>query len=272
MSNTRTESSRRWKQFGWEMVAAPLPARRRDPMSIGRVLLEAVLVLGIIFCGLKAFGQDAPVVDAPVRMELNDGGMKVSVLGGMVTSLTGAADTANVKGSGWIEAEMPVGWARPYARVGITARPEETLDLTNVATFSTAEIGFGLERGVSLSRDSQGRVGLIAEGGFSSIISGEPSEMLSRYLMGGVKFSHIGGGEIAIGYGMDTSAGPFGWGQIIGYGTLPIPVSADVIVLTGDFTLNVQREPTGGVARDILKLGIMIDVGKAMAAIKEGSN
>lgn len=232
-------------------------------MTLGKV----GAVLALLFCAMQALAQDAPV-----KFELNEGPMQVTVLGGMVTSLTGADDTANVKGEGWISAEMPVGWARPYARVGITARPEETLDFSNVATFSTAEVGFGLERGVSLSRDGLGRVGLIAEGGFSSIISGEPSESLARYLMGGVRFSHVSGGEIAIGYGMDTSAGPFGWGQVIGWGALPISVAADVIVLTGDFTLNIQREPTGGVARDILKLGIMIDLGRAMQAIKEGSN
>lgn len=235
--------------------------RHRAPVPLWRVLLEAMLVVSIVFCGVRAFGQDAPP-------NPNDGPMRVTVLAGAVTSLAGADDTANIKGAGWIDAQMPVGWSRPYARVGISTRPEETFDFTNVATFSSAEVGLGLERAVGLSSDGLGRVGLIVEGGFSSIVSGEPADKLARYVFGGVKFSHASGGEIAVGYGLDEQAGPWGLGQIVGYGALPIGVTADVIVLTGDFVLSLQHNVG---TRDVLKLGIMIDLGRAMAAIKAGA-
>lgn len=201
----------------------------------------------------------------------NDGPFSVSVLAGAVTSLAGADDTANVKGTGWIEAEMPLGFARPYARLGITARPEETFDLSNVATFSSAEAGFGIERGLRLTTDGHGRVGLFAEGGFSSVVSGDPSERLARYVIGGVRFSHDSGGQIAIGWGLDEQVGDaFGWGALVGYGSLPIGWSQDVIVLTGDFSLALQKNSGAQPARDVLKLGVMLDLGRAVEAIKAG--
>lgn len=198
----------------------------------------------------------------------NDGEFAVTLVAGGSVNMAGADDTANVRGEGWVQAEMPLGWSRPYARLGITSRPEETLDFGNVATFSAAEAGFGIERALAFTKDGKGRVGLVAEGGFSSIISGEPTEKLARYAFGGFKFAHASGGEIVIGYGMDEQGGPFGWGQVVGYGALPISVTGDVFVIVGDFTLNLQQTPVGTEeARDVFRLGVMLDLGKAAKAI-----
>lgn len=248
-------------------IAARKPfARREQPSARERWLAfigAAILLFALAF---PATAQEPPA-DNP-----NDGPFSVSLLAGGSVNMTGADDTVNVRGEGWIQAEMPLGWARPYARLGITSRPEETLDLSNIATYSAAEAGFGIERALARTSDGKGRIGLTAEGGFSSIVSGEPSEKLARYAFGGFKFAHADGGEIVIGYGMDEQAGPFGWGQIVGYGSLPIGATGNVFVITGDFTLSLQQTPNGlEEARDVFRLGVMLDLGRAAKAIESGA-
>jgi hypothetical protein len=199
--------------------------------------------------------------------DLNSGAFSVEVTAGATTTLSGADDTANVRATGWVEAEMPVGWSRPYARVGITSKSAElAVNFANVATISSAEVGLGMEHAFSQTADKTGRVGLFAEGGFASAIDAEKvADKVSRYVMGGISFTHLGGGQIRVGYGWDETAGPFGMGHLIGYGSLPLAPLKDMVILTGEFTINVSHsEPT---SRDIFRLGVMLDLGKAVSTI-----
>jgi len=203
---------------------------------------------------------------------LNDGSFSVRAEVGAVSTLTDS-DT-DVRPTAWIEATMPFGLFVANARLGLTARPGEDIDLTSVETFQDAELGLGLTR--YFRAHGASRIGATVEAGFSTARdeSGvEPLERLSRYAGAGLAFDHAAGANLTILWGIDESTGEdFGAGDLLLYGRLPIVGTKGILVLNGDVAVNLgSRENEAGLPqsfRDVWKIGVVADLTAALAAVR----
>lgn len=214
----------------------------------------------------------ATVALAEPAPSLNDGPFSVRAEVGAVSTLTDAE--TSVKPTAWIEATMPFGLFVATARLGLTARPGEDIDLTAVETFSDAELGLGLTRYFRSHGDS--RIGATVEAGFSTARdeSGvEPLSRLSRYAGVGLAFDHADGANLTILWGRDEATGEdFGIGSLLLYGRLPIVGTKGILVLNGDVAVALgSRTSSEGLPqsfRDVWKIGVVADLTAALASLK----
>lgn len=197
-------------------------------------------------------------------------------LGGVVTMSgdTSAAATPTA----WVDVDGPLvlgPWipGRVYARLGITSLPGETLDPADVRTFKGAEVGIGARRIVGSLHAGEQLVetSIVGEWSFATPLNATPAAALRlvRAYGGGLRFDERrSGASLTILYGRDEAAGDRGWGNWMLYGSVPIAGTKGSIVIVGDATLAVGPQVAWLHQRDILRLGVVLDAGSLVSAIR----
>jgi len=243
-------------------------------MSTIRPRLPDLIVL------LAAMLLFTAVVRGDDEVNPNAGPVTVSATAGAITTLAGDAGTS-VLPVAFIETDGPLALgssaiARVYARLGINSEPGEAIDLADATTFKAAEVALGAYRVIGRLGDPEEdaqvvTTSLVAEWGFSSRLgdSPEPVERLARHYGGGLRFDERkSGASLSIMYGRDEAAGDRGYGQWLIVGQVPITGTKGALVLVGDATLSVGQRRYDVRQRDILRLGVVLDVGAALEAMR----
>jgi hypothetical protein len=238
-----------------------------------------VLIAGlavVAFCGAARAEQPQLPDGTAVVEDLNAGAVTVSVTAGAVATLNGTGDSV-ITPTGYIEVEGPVPLGRThtpfrvYTRLGITSLPGETLDLEGVDTWDAGEVGLGAHRVVGRRKIGVQEVltSIAIEGGFSSRLgSPEPRDRFARHYGLGIRFSELRtGSSITLLYGRDQAAGDRGFGQIVIYGHVPL-LGNGAITVVGDATVSVGPRREGWTQRDVLRLGLVSDIGAVVDAFR----
>lgn len=260
---------RAWAILRAEMRRGPAPTQPHPGSSVkerpqGRSKVQVLLGVPLLVLALHA---SARADDEPLF------GVTATV-GGMMT--LGSGQTA-VSPEVFVETDSRVpgsSKARLGVRLGITSEPGQAPDLADVSTFRAAEFAL-VGQWVVAQQDASAqslRLSVAAEWGFSSLLSTgghEPlTHALRHYGVGGRLTERRSGASLTVLYGRDEAAGEWGWGNWILYGSVPLTTgkAAGVITLTGDATLSVG--PARATQRDILRLGVVVDLGAAYRAVK----
>ena len=248
-----------------------------------RTILTAMLVLTLAGA---AWAEDKN--NAPMRTTITGGAIVTLVGSDTVPAAATTSTTADSAVTPIVEVEVdsPIRFVedraavmRVYGRLGISSEPDSTVSLSDVATFKSGELGLGIKHYF-------GDVSVVGEWGFAARLpSGpEPLTRTTRHWGVGVGVGDPSGPNLTMIYGRDEAAGDTGWGQIMVWGGVPIAGTEGSIILFGDATVNVgPRERTGVVAgqpafaagdqpinqRDIFRLGVAVDIGSAIKALKK---
>jgi hypothetical protein len=264
------------------LAGMPIPAPAADA-GFGRLgAIVATMFLALVALTGAAFAQDPQPSPSPA-LAANAGRVTVTAtMGGLVTM---GADVA-VTPEAFVEVDgpLPLGSsvpARVYTRLGITSEPGQAVNLADVATFKAAEISLGLYRviGVHEADGQTVTLSIAGEWGASSrLTSGDtqPVERLARHYGVGLRVAEKrSGAGLTLLYGSDEGTGSGGmpftfdasgqrrFGAWILYGSVPVIGKDGLITLTGDATLVAGPKRAG--ARDVLRLGVVLDVGAALA-------
>ena len=208
-------------------------------------------------------------------------GPEVHVSAGALATMSGDAGT-DVTPTAFVEVESPVAVGgfdhlRFTGRLGISSAPGASIDLADPQTFKAAEVGLGV--GWQVGETEGVRTLIVAEAGFQTRLPGDP-QPLDRVLShwgGGVRLAHASAGSITVLLGRDqgadtaprdpASAEPYAGLQAMIYGSLAVPSTKGILNLVGDATVNVYTPP-GQVKRDIVRLGVLVDLAAGLSALK----
>lgn len=185
-------------------------------------------------------------------------------------------DHTRVTPEAFVDADGPVPNAhglRAGVRLGITSEPGQTPDLSNVSTFSAAEVA--VDPSWVLSTQTIGKqvvsFSVVGEWGFSSLFSLSGEDAVQRYPQhfgGGIRLTERSSGSaFTVLYGRDQAVGEFGWGQVMIYGSVPITGKGSVVALTGDATISMgPRDKYRQI--DVLRLGVVVDLGSVLSKLR----
>lgn len=250
-------------------------------MTIPRRLLR-ILTLSLLFLPAAARADQMPLwqvaVNAPTSSarEVNGEPVTIAMTAGAVATLAGAPDE-KVSPEAAITVDGPVvvgssSLARIYARLGIGAQPDQTVELARADTFRAAKVDLGLGRVVGRRRSGGQDIttSVVAEWGFASRIPGDttPRKRLVRHYGGGLRLAERkSGAHLQVLYGRDEAAGARGYGQWMVSGAVPVAGTSGILLITGQATLSAGPERARAPQRDILQIGVSVNVGQALSKI-----
>lgn len=232
-----------------------------------------------------------PVPEPKPSPGMNEYPDSVSVTVAAITTMTGDVDT-KVTPEGFVETDIGLGIGRVKARMGITSQPGATVDLSQPTSFYGAEFGVGLARVLFQWGDS--RMAVQAEGGGTTRLPQTPAALdrVAKYWGVGAAFSHKTIGQLTLLVGQDESVGDsaiatqpdgtqiqyrVGRGtQLMAYGYVNVPTTSGIVQIVGDATINLGTvDPlqvgTNPPRRDIVRLGVAVDLATAMAKLRNGN-
>lgn len=207
----------------------------------------------------------------------NAGPLELSATAGAVVTMSGDAGTS-VLPTGFVGIDGPLivgksSIARVHVDLGISSEPGASIDLTDATTFRSAEATLSVYRVVGRLAvgDQEISTGLVALWGFASRLPGdpEPAVRLVRHYGGGVRLEERkSGAYLVVAYGRDEAVGERGWGTWMLWGQVPIAGTKGAVLIVGDASLAVGPRDIGVQQRDIFRLGVSLDLGAALRAMK----
>jgi len=242
-----------------------LDARIRPRLPDLVVLLAAILLFVTVVRGDDLEGNP------------NAGPVELSATAGAVVTMSGDAGTT-VLPTGFVDVDGPLvlgksSIARVHVALGISTEPGASLELADPTTFKSAEVTLSAYRVVGRLAlgDQEISTGLVALWGFASRLPGvvEPAERLVRHYGGGVRLEERkSGAYLVVAYGRDEAVGPRGWGTWMLWGQVPIAGTKGALLIVGDASLAVGPRNIGVQQRDIFRLGVSVDLGAALRAMR----
>lgn len=202
----------------------------------------------------------------------------IGLLAGAQSTMTGE-DGIKTAPQAWIEGDTPISIGgfvpfRFFGRLGLSAEPGETLEIDKVETFKAVEGGFGIERIVGKQDVEKQTIitSVVAEWGWSSRLDTNeevPKTRLVRHYGAGVRIREkASGATVTALYGRDEGAGDRGWGQYILYGYVPVPGTKETVQISIDATLSAGPSTEQFKQRDVLRVGVLVDMGGLLNLVK----
>lgn len=204
-------------------------------------------------------------------------GVEFSAVASAETVMAAEAD-AGILPSAELEVDGPlvVGGlplARGLVRLRLLGLPGETVDLTSVETFRSAEVDLAVYRRIGrLSLGNQEVWSSVQVAwGFATRLPEDPVP-LQRYVRQygvGIRIEERASGAwISVLYGRHQAAGPRGFGQVIAAGQVPLGFTRGLLFIGGEAVLSVGTPRAAPLQRDFARLRVGISLPDLVGLIR----